>query len=248
MKDLECFSLAGNGRAVELAPAGLVQGHVLVGEDEGFGVLFLGRHLEAGRPSDLHKGVKAHQIPQDQVHIHGVCHIAGVEAAGVGPGAGGGADLLGQAVHLADPAGQVVARQLVGHAHGGVVGVAQQHGIQRFPQGEGLARAHIGVVGAVNVVRDGKGHLKGAAVQLVAVVGQDQRGAHQLGQAAGGHLGGAVLFVEDDVGVGVDDVGALGLYLIDRAGVKDGPGRRGQAAQQPTASARVKSSAKSRFM
>ena len=193
-------------------------------------MLFLGRHLEAGRPRDLHKGVKPHQVPQDQVHIHRVGRVAGVQAAGVGPGAGGGADLLGQAVHLAHPAGQVVARQLVGHAHGGVVGVAQQHGIQRFPQGEGLARAHIGVVGAVNVVRDGKGHLKGAAVQLVAVVGQDQRGAHQLGQAAGGHLGGAVLFVEDDVGVGVDDIGALGLYLVERAGVKDGPGRRGQAA------------------
>src|SRR5699024_11951846 len=47
---------------------------------------------------------------------------------------------------------------------------------------------------------------------------------------SGGHLGGAVLVVDDDVGVGVDDVGALGLDVVDRAGVKDGACRHGQAA------------------
>ena len=195
-------------------------------------MLFLGRHLEADRPGDLDKGVEAHQVAQDQVHIHRGGDVAPVQAAGVGPCAVCGADLPGEAVHLADPSGQIAARQLMGHPHGGVVGVAQQHGVEGFPQGEGLARAHVGVVGAVDVVRYGEGHLEGAGVQLVAVVGQHQGGAGQLGQAAGRHLGGAVLLIDDDVGVGVDDVGALGLDVVQGAGVKDGPRRRREAADR----------------
>ena len=105
--------------------------------------------------------------------------------------------------------------------------------VKGLPQGEGLARAHVGVVGAVDVVRDGKRHLEGVAVQLVAVVGEHQGGAHQLGQAAGVDLFGAVFFVDNNIGVGVDDVGAGGLDLIVGAGVvANGPGGQSQASNE----------------
>ena len=83
----------------------------------------------------------------------------------------------------------------------------------------------------MHIVRDGKRHLEGI-VQLVGIVGQHQRNGHILGQAPGGDLFGAVLFVDDDVGVGVHDVGALGLHLIDGGGVEHGTRRQHQAAEQ----------------
>ena len=67
---------------------------------------------------------------------------------------------------------------------------------------------------------------------MVGVVGQQQGDGHILGQAPGGDLFGAVLFVDDDVGVGVHDVGALGLHLIDGGGVEHGTRRQHQAAEQ----------------
>ena len=173
--------------AVEAAAAGLVEGYVLAQQNEALGVLFLGGHGEGGGRRDFHEGIKAHQIPQDEVHIHGGGHIAAVEAAGVRPGAAGGADALGEGVHLAHPAGKVAAREAVGEAHGGLVGVARDHGIDGLPVGEGLVGAHIGVVTVVDVVRDGKGHLEGV-VELVGVVRQQQRDGHIFGQAPGGHL------------------------------------------------------------
>ena len=60
----------------------------------------------------------------------------------------------------------------------------------------------------------------------------DKREGHIFGQAPGRHLTGAVLVVDDDVGVGVDDVGAPGLHLVKEAGVEQGRSRRAQAAQQ----------------
>ena len=46
------------------------------------------------------------------------------------------------------------------------------------------------------------------------------------------HNGIDVFFIDDDVGVGVHDIGALGLDIVDRAGVKHGSGRHGKAAEQ----------------
>ena len=83
----------------------------------------------------------------------------------------------------------------------------------------------------MHIVRDGKRHLEGV-VQLVGIVGQHQCDGHILGQATGGDLFGTVLFVDDDVGVGVHDIGALGLDIVDRAGVEHGSGRHGKAAEQ----------------
>ena len=217
--------------AVEAAAAGLVEGDVLVQQHETLGVLFLGGHGEGGGRRDVHEGVEAHQIPQDEVHIHGGGHVAAVEAAGVRPGASGGADALGKGVHLAHPACKVAARKTIGEAHRGLVGVAQKHGVDGFPVGEGLIGAHIGIVTVVDIIRDGKGHLEGV-VELVGVIRQQQRDGHIFGQAPGRHLTGAVLVVDDDVGVGVDDVGALGLHLVEEAGVEHGRSRRAQAAQQ----------------
>ena len=191
--------------AVEAAAAGLVEGDVLVQQHETLGVLFLGGHGESGGRRDVHEGVKAHQIPQDEVHIHGGGHVAAVEAAGVRPGAAGGADALREGIHLAHPACKVAARKAVGKAHRGLVGVAQKHGVDGFPVGEGLIGAHIGIITVVDVIRDGKGHLEGV-VELVGVIRQQQRDGHIFGQAPGRHLTGAVLVVDDDVGVGVDDV------------------------------------------
>ena len=210
-----------HGLSVEAAAAGLVERYILAQEDEALGVLFLGGHGEGGSGRDLHEGIKAHQIPQDEVHIHGCGHIAAVEAAGVRPCAAGGADALGEGVHLAHPAGEVTAREAVGEAHGGFVSVPRHHRIDGLPVGEGLVGAHIGVVAVVDVVRDGKGHLEGI-VELVGIVCQQQRDGHIFGQPPGGYLTGAVLVVDDDVGVCIDDIGASGLHLIEEAGVEEG--------------------------
>ena len=83
----------------------------------------------------------------------------------------------------------------------------------------------------MDIVRDGKGHRE-RAVQLVGIVGQHQRNGHIFRQAPGGHLLLAVFFIDDDVGVGVHDIGALGLDIVDRAGVEHGSGRHGKAAEQ----------------
>ena len=194
-------------------------------------MLFLGGHRKGGSTGDLGKGIEAHQVAQDQVHIHGAGHIAAVDAAGIGPCAAGGADALGQGVHLAHPAGQIAAGKGVGQTHGGFVGVAGQHGVDGFPVGEDLVGTHVGVVGVVYIIRNGERHLEGV-VQMVGVVGQQQGDGHILGQAAGRYLLCAVLIVDDDVGVSVDDVGALCLHLIDRGGVEHGAGRQKQAAEQ----------------
>ncbi len=220
-----------HGAAVVIAAAAFAQGCILADQHRRRPVLLLGRHGKGGHAGDLHKGVKAHQVAQDQVHVHSACHIAAVDAAGVRPDAVCGADALGQGVHLAHPAVQVSARKGIGKAHGGFVGVAGDHGVQCFAVGESLVGAHVGVAGVVHIVRDGKRHLEGV-VQLVGIVGQHQCDGHILGQATGGDLFGAVLFVDDDVGVGVHDVGALGLHLIDGGGVEHGTCRQHQAAEQ----------------
>ena len=67
---------------------------------------------------------------------------------------------------------------------------------------------------------------------MVGVVGQQQGDGHVFGQAAGRDLLCAVLVIDDDVGVGVDDVGALCLHLIHRGGVEHGPGGHHKAAEQ----------------
>ena len=194
-------------------------------------MLLLGGHGKAGRTGHLHKGVKAHQVAQDQVHIHGAGGVAAVDAAGVRPAAGGGADTLGQSVHLRHPAVQIAAGKGVRHTHGCLVGVAGKHGVHGFPVGESLVGAHICVIGVINIVRDGKGHLEGA-VQLVGVVGQQYGKGHIFGQTAGRHLLCAVLIIDDDVGIRVHDIGACSLHLIHRAGVEHGPGGQHKAAEQ----------------
>ena len=83
----------------------------------------------------------------------------------------------------------------------------------------------------MDIIRDGEGHLEGV-VELVGVIRQQQRDGHIFGQAPGRHLTRAVLVVDDDVGVGVDDIGALGLHLVKEAGVEQGRSWRAQAAQQ----------------
>ena len=220
-----------HGTAVVGAPVVLVQRGILADQHRGRPVFFLGRHRKAGRGRDLHKGVKAHQIAQDQVHIHRTGHVSAVDAAGVRPGAVRGADALGQGIHLVHPVLQIPAGQGVGQTHGRLVGIAGHHGVQRLPVGKRLVGAHIRVAGVVHIIRDGKRHLEGV-VQLVGVVGQHQRDGHIFGQAAGGYLPGAVLVVNDDVGVGVDDVGAGSLHLIHRAGIKHGSCRHHQTAEQ----------------
>ena len=219
-----------HGAAVVFAAACLAEGNVLADQDGGGGVLFFGGHGKGGRTGHLHKGVKTHEVPQDQVHIHGAGHVAAVDAAGVGPLAAGGADALGKGVHLAHPAVQIPPGEGVGKTHRRLVGVAGHHGVQCLPVGKSLVGTHIGVVGVVHVVRDGKGHLEGA-VQLVGVVGEHQRNGHILGKPAGRHLPGAVLVVDDDIGVGVDDVGACRLHLIHGAGVEHCPGGQQKAAE-----------------
>ena len=194
-------------------------------------MLLFGGHGKAGRTGHLHKGVKAHQVAQDQVHIHRAGGVAAVDAAGVCPAAGGGADALGQGVHLRHPAVQIAAGKGVRHTHGCLVGIAGKHGVHGFPVGESLVGAHICVIGVVNVVRDGKGHLEGA-VQLVSVVGQQHGKGHIFGQTAGRHLLCAVLIIDDDVGIRVHDIGACSLHLIHRAGVEHGPGGQHKAAEQ----------------
>ncbi len=207
-------------------------------------MFLLGRHGKGGHAGDLHKGVKAHQVAQDQVHVHSACHVAAVDAAGVRPGAVRGTDALGEGVHLAHPAVQIPARQGIGKAHGGFVGVAGDHGVQCFAVGERFVGAHVGVVRAVDVVRDGKRHLE-RVVQLVGVVGQQQGNGHIFGQATGGHLFGTVFFVDDDVGVSVHDVGALGLHLIDGEGSNMAPAG---STRQLNRTANDRKSAKIRFM
>ena len=135
--------------AVVFAAAGFAQRGILADQNRRRTVFFFGGHGKAGRTGNLHKGIKAHQIAQDQVHIHGTGHVAAVDAAGIRPGAAGGADALGQGVHLAHPARQVAARELVGQTHGGLIGVARHHGVKGFPVGNGLARAPVGIVGVV---------------------------------------------------------------------------------------------------
>ena len=194
-------------------------------------MLLLGGHGKAGCTGHLYKGVKAHQVAQDQVHIHRAGGVSAVDAAGVRPTAGGGADALGQGVHLRHPAVQIAARKGVCHTHGGLVGVAGKHGVHGFAVGESLVGAHICVIGIINIVRDGKGHLEGV-VQLVGVVGQQHGKGHIFGQTAGRHLLRAVFIVDDDVGIGVHDVGACSLHLIHRAGVEHGSGGQHKAAEQ----------------
>ena len=194
-------------------------------------MFFFGGHGKAGRTGNLHKGIKAHQIAQDQVHIHGTGHVAAADAAGIRPGAAGGADALGQGVHLVHPAREVAARKGIGKAHGGFVGVAGQHGVHGFAVGKGLVGVHIGVVGVINVIRDGKGHLEGV-VQMVGIVGQQQGNGHVLCQTTGGYLLCAVLIIDDDIGIGVDDIGTLCLHLIDRGGIEHSPGGQHKAAEQ----------------
>ena len=220
-----------HGAAVVAAAAGFAQRGVLADQHRGGTVLLLGGHGKAGRAGHLHKGVKAHQVTQDQVHIHRTGGVAAVDAAGVRPVAGGGADALGQGVHLRHPAVQIAAGKGVRHTHGCLVGVAGKHGVHGFPVGKSLVGAHIRVVGVVNVVRDGKGHLEGA-VQLVGVVGQQHGKGHIFGQTAGRHLLCAVLIIDDDVGIRVHDIGACSLHLINRAGVEHGPGGQHKAAEQ----------------
>ena len=217
--------------AVEAAAADLVQRNVLAQQHKALGVLFLGRHREGRGAGNFFERIKAHQVAQDQVHIHGGGGIAAVKAAGIRPCAAGGADALGQGVHLADPPGKVSARKLVGKAHGGLVGVPGHHGVDGLPVGEGLAGAHIGVVRVVDVIRDGEGHRKGV-VELVGVVGHHQRDGHIFGQAPGPDLFLTVFVVDDDVGVGVHDIGALGLDLVHGAGVEHGACRHSQKAEQ----------------
>ena len=43
-------------------------------------------------------------------------------------------DFLRKAVHLADPAGQIVAGKAVRHRHGHLVGIAEHNCVQRLPQ------------------------------------------------------------------------------------------------------------------
>ena len=66
--------------------------------------------------------------------------------------------------------------------------------------------AHIGIVTVVDVVRDGKGHLEDC--RLVGIIRPfaylTTRWSY-IWSGPGGHLTGAVLVVDDDVGVGVDD-------------------------------------------
>ena len=107
--------------AVELAAARFVQGHVLADQNEALGVFFLGGHREGRCAGDLPEGIKAHQVAQDEVHVHGSGGVAAVQAAGIGPGTARRADALGQGVHLAHPPGQVSAGKLVRQAHRGVV-------------------------------------------------------------------------------------------------------------------------------
>ena len=220
-----------HGAAVELAAAGAVQGHILTDQHKGLRVFFLGGHRKGRGGGDLCKGVKAHQIPQDQIHIHSGGAVAAVQAAGIGPGAVGGANALGQGVHLGHPAGEVAAGQSIGYAHGSLVGVAGQHGVDGFPHGKGLVGAHIGIVRVVDIVRDGKGHGE-SGVQFIGVVGQDHRNGHIFGQPASRDLTAAVFFVNDDIGVSVDDIGAGSLYRIDGAGVKQGTSRGQKTPRQ----------------
>ena len=194
-------------------------------------MLLLGGHGKAGRTGYLHKGVKAHQVAQNQVHIHGAGGVAAVDAAGVRPVAGGSADALGQGVHLRHPAVQISAGKGVRQTHGRFVCVAGKHGVHGLAVGKSLVGAHIRVVGVVNIVRDGKGHLEGA-VQLVGVVGQQHGKGHIFGQTAGRHLFCAVLIIDDDVGIRVHDIGACSLHLIHRAGVEHSPGGQHKAAEQ----------------
>ena len=102
-----------HGAAVELAAAGLVQRHVLAQQHKAFGVFFLGGHREGRGAGNFLEGVKAHQVAQDQIHVHGGGHIAAVQTTGIGPGAVRRADALGKGVHLTDPPGEVPARKLI---------------------------------------------------------------------------------------------------------------------------------------
>ena len=55
---------------------------------------------------------------------------------------------------------------------------------------------------------------------------------HVLCQTTGGYLLCAVLIIDDDIGIGVDDIGTLCLHLIDRGGVEHSPGGQHKAAEQ----------------
>ena len=194
-------------------------------------MLLLGGHGKAGCAGYLHKGVKAHQVAQNQVHIHRAGGVAAVDAAGVRPAAGSGADALGQGVHLRHPAVQITPGKGVGQTHGRFVCVAGKHGVHGLAVGKSLVGAHICVVRLENIVRDSKRHLEGA-VQLVGVVGQQHSKGHIFCQTAGRYLLCAVLIIDNDVGIRVHDIGACSLHLIHRAGVEHGPGGQHKAAEQ----------------
>ncbi len=100
--------------------------------------------------------------------------------------------------------------RLVRQAHRGLVGVPYQHGVEGFPVGEGLAGAHVCVVGVVDVIRDGERHLERCCRAGRRSWSSPARWSYIWSGPRQRPDLGAVLVVDDDVGVGVDDVGAPG--------------------------------------
>ena len=159
--------------------------------------------------------VKAHGVAQNKVHIPRGGQVALVQAAGVHKHGVGAADVLGAGIHHGHKVGGGAAADQLGHRQGGLVGAGQHHGVQHLAQGAALAGANVRIGAAVNIniVLHGVGDGGGGIVQVVTVFFQQQNGRHQLGQAGGLVLSLAVLFIHDDVGVGVYNVGRGGRNL-----------------------------------
>ena len=91
---------------------------------------------------------------------------------------------------------------------------------------------------AVERVTDGGGELGGHGVQLVLVLLYQQNTGHDFGQTGGGQRFLAVLFVYDDVGVGIHDVGSLagdfegGLKPYRPGGQRENRGHKNQGEQK----------------
>ena len=191
------------------------------------------RHLPGGLPGRFGKSIVLHGRAQQQVGVPRSGHVAFIQTAGVGKDRACAADGRGLVVHHGHKVVDAAAAHVVGDDIGRLVAGLDLHRIEQRAQRVGLAAADIGAGGAFAVkviVNVGRGFHRDR-VQLVLIVFQQQDHGHQFCQAGRLHRRLAVLFVNDEVCVGVDDIGGLGRDREIRVIARHG-GRRGCQPQR----------------